>query len=142
MVELKTRVIWGYDMTNTSKTTLNTSIFSNKDRHQIPFGSRLLSINSWHSMFLLKILSSVLKPLLWKESKCLLFWSLHSNHMKYNNLTKILKKKLKAWSSLTGDPFVCSPHSVLEDTGAYRFRPQCLPLFNRRRHREYDTSRD
>ncbi|CAG2159904.1 unnamed protein product [Oppiella nova] len=62
------------------------------------------------------------------------------SHMKYNNLTKILKKKLKAWSALTGDPFVCSPHSVLEDTGAYRSRPQCLPLFNRRRHREYDTS--
>ncbi|CAG2118020.1 unnamed protein product, partial [Medioppia subpectinata] len=50
--------------------------------------------------------------------------------MKYNNFTKMLKKRLRGWMSATGDPFICSPHSVLEDTGEYKSKPKCLPLFN------------
>ena len=49
---------------------------------------------------------------------------------KYNKTTKKLIKRLKKWRTLTNDPFICSPHSVLENTGVYRTQPKCLPLYN------------
>ena len=54
--------------------------------------------------------------------------------MKYNQTTKKLMKKLKKWITLTNDPFICYPHSVLENTGLYKTRPKCLPLFNHKKH--------
>jgi len=41
-----------------------------------------------------------------------------------------LRKKLFAWQKATDDPWLCSPHSVLEDSGPFKHNSTCLPLFN------------
>ncbi len=41
-----------------------------------------------------------------------------------------LKRKLSKWRNLTDDPWICAPGAVLENTGIYRYAPQCLPLYN------------
>lgn len=43
---------------------------------------------------------------------------------------KILQEKLRKWQELTEDPWICSPHGVYENTGAYKNDPQCLSLEN------------
>ena len=40
-----------------------------------------------------------------------------------------LKQSLFDWQNRTRDPWLCSPSFVLEDKGAYKHRPSCLPLF-------------
>jgi len=52
------------------------------------------------------------------------------SEMKHHQITKRLKRSLRRWRIETNDPFICSPHSVLEDTGYYKSHPKCLPLFN------------
>lgn len=41
-----------------------------------------------------------------------------------------LKKRLSNWQNLTNDPWICSPHAVLENTGDFKNDPQCLSLDN------------
>ena len=41
-----------------------------------------------------------------------------------------LKSDLNIWLNVTKDPWICSPHGVLEDKGAYGSNPSCLPLYN------------
>lgn len=53
--------------------------------------------------------------------------------LKRKKVVANLKKQLREWRNATNDPFICYPHSVLEDTGLYKHRPQCLPLFNRKK---------
>ena len=62
------------------------------------------------------------------------------NSLKQNEVVKNLKKRLQEWRNITNDPFICYPHSVLEDTGVYKMRPQCRPLYNRRKRPTYQTS--
>ncbi len=50
--------------------------------------------------------------------------------LKHYKIIKELKNSLKKWRLETNDPFICSPHSVLENTGYYKLKPKCLPLFN------------
>lgn len=42
-----------------------------------------------------------------------------------------LKKQLNYWLNLTNDPFICSPHHVLEDAGNFKTNAKCLPLANK-----------
>ena len=37
---------------------------------------------------------------------------------------------LAGWQNRTADPWLCSPHSVLEESGAYSRHPACLKLDN------------
>lgn len=41
-----------------------------------------------------------------------------------------LKRKLLAWQNRTDDPWLCNPHGVLEDSGAFLHKPKCMPLYN------------
>lgn len=41
-----------------------------------------------------------------------------------------LQAKLFEWQNITYDPWICSPHSVLENKGVYKGNPQCLSLYN------------
>ncbi|XP_057667769.1 N-sulphoglucosamine sulphohydrolase [Diorhabda carinulata] len=41
-----------------------------------------------------------------------------------------LKEKLHKWQKETQDPWICSPHAVLEDEGSFKHNPQCLDLIN------------
>lgn len=41
-----------------------------------------------------------------------------------------LKLRLESWQRQTNDPWLCSPHSVLQDSGQYRVDPICMPLYN------------
>ena len=43
-----------------------------------------------------------------------------------------MKSALNAWQNATQDPWICSPHGVLEDKGSFKDNPQCLPLMNER----------
>lgn len=43
---------------------------------------------------------------------------------------KKLQDKLERWQWLTNDPWVCSPGGVLEDTGDFKKKPQCLSMEN------------
>merc|ERR1711892_484989 len=41
-----------------------------------------------------------------------------------------LQAQLQGWQNLTGDPWLCSPHGVRENTGQFRRNIQCMPLYN------------
>ena len=41
-----------------------------------------------------------------------------------------LQDALYAWQNSTGDPWICSPHAVLEDKGRFKNDARCLPLMN------------
>ncbi|VEN47968.1 unnamed protein product [Callosobruchus maculatus] len=43
---------------------------------------------------------------------------------------KILKNELMNWQKATSDPWLCAPHAVLEDKGAYKNNLQCMDLDN------------
>lgn len=47
---------------------------------------------------------------------------------KYKKLFETLKERLLNWQMDTKDPWRCSPHGVLEETGIYKENPQCLTL--------------
>lgn len=48
----------------------------------------------------------------------------------FKTIFKELKHKLFEWQSETEDPWICAPHAVLENKGAYKNNPQCMPLYN------------
>ncbi|XP_067937024.1 N-sulphoglucosamine sulphohydrolase-like [Watersipora subatra] len=48
----------------------------------------------------------------------------------YKEVGLELKAKLKAWQTLTSDPWRCAPTGVLQDAGQYKTCPTCMPLFN------------
>lgn len=52
------------------------------------------------------------------------------NKKKYKTILNSLRKKLYNWMTNTKDPWLCSPHAVLEDKGNYKNNMQCLSLFN------------
>ncbi|KAG5873577.1 hypothetical protein JTB14_004835 [Gonioctena quinquepunctata] len=41
-----------------------------------------------------------------------------------------LRKRLSEWQWKTNDPWICSPHAVLEDKGRFKNHPRCLDLDN------------
>lgn len=53
-----------------------------------------------------------------------------AHRTEYKDLLEMLKKTLLKWQKTTCDPWICSPGGVLENTGAYKHNPQCLPLYN------------
>ena len=48
----------------------------------------------------------------------------------YASVVKSLRKEMMTWQNVTADPWLCSPVGVLEDTGAYKSKPQCMSLYN------------
>ncbi|XP_970679.2 N-sulphoglucosamine sulphohydrolase isoform X1 [Tribolium castaneum] len=48
----------------------------------------------------------------------------------YKDIMQELEKRLSEWQNATSDPWICSPHSVLENKGDYAHNPQCMPLYN------------
>lgn len=48
----------------------------------------------------------------------------------YESILSKMKSVLRKWQIQTNDPWICSPDSVLENTGKYKKNPQCLPLYN------------
>jgi len=48
----------------------------------------------------------------------------------YQTVFEQLKTTLSNWQNRTKDPWICSPHAVLEDKGTFKNNPQCLPLYN------------
>lgn len=48
----------------------------------------------------------------------------------YKDIFIDLKKQLLEWQAKTSDPWLCSPHDVLEDSGFFKHQPACLPLYN------------
>ncbi|KAJ8953938.1 hypothetical protein NQ318_019178 [Aromia moschata] len=56
-----------------------------------------------------------------------------NNIVKKNSSMEIfqeLKKRLNEWQKATNDPWLCAPHAVFENKGAYKDSPQCLDLDN------------
>ncbi|ELU04725.1 hypothetical protein CAPTEDRAFT_155123 [Capitella teleta] len=49
---------------------------------------------------------------------------------KYSDIFKGLNDQLNDWQNATADPWICSPVGVLEDAGAYKQHPVCMPLLN------------
>lgn len=49
---------------------------------------------------------------------------------RYQPILASLQSALINWQNLTGDPWICSPHAVLENTGHYKRDMQCLQLDN------------
>lgn len=48
----------------------------------------------------------------------------------YSAVADRLKRKLSNWRNRTADPWICAPHAVLEDRGAHKYNPECMPLYN------------
>ncbi|XP_076058197.1 N-sulfoglucosamine sulfohydrolase [Oratosquilla oratoria] len=48
----------------------------------------------------------------------------------YSRVFKSLQARLKSWQNDTYDPWICAPHSVLQDSGAYAHNHQCMPLYD------------
>jgi len=51
-----------------------------------------------------------------------------ANKDSYQTIFRRLKEDLFEWQNRTGDPWLCSPGSVLENKGIYKHRPSCLSL--------------
>lgn len=49
----------------------------------------------------------------------------HSSKM-YENIFHSLRKQLIGWQNYTNDPWICAPYGVLEDSGNYKYNPQCF----------------
>ncbi|GLG95223.1 Methylglutaconyl-CoA hydratase, mitochondrial [Gryllus bimaculatus] len=48
----------------------------------------------------------------------------------YKAVLTDLKQQLTQWQVKTLDPWICSPHGVLENQGLFKDHPSCLPLHN------------
>lgn len=48
----------------------------------------------------------------------------------YQHIVQSLKSELLTWQNTTSDPWLCSPHAVLENSGNHKFEPFCLKLYN------------
>lgn len=71
-------------------------------------------------------------------------WELYDLERDPNELSNIAKNETYApvlsqlqqllfkWQQTTQDPWICAPHSVLEDSGSFKKDPKCLPLLNER----------
>lgn len=46
----------------------------------------------------------------------------------YQTVLSRLQARLQAWQWRTDDPWVCSPHGVLQSAGPHRQQPICMPL--------------
>jgi len=46
----------------------------------------------------------------------------------YKEVFETLKTTLFEWQNQTSDPWICAPDGVLEDKGAFKDRPTCMPL--------------
>lgn len=53
-----------------------------------------------------------------------------ANKNSSKEIFKTLQKSLYLWLNKTKDPWICSPHAVLENSGYYTNNPQCLSLLN------------
>ncbi|XP_074647623.1 N-sulfoglucosamine sulfohydrolase-like [Tubulanus polymorphus] len=49
---------------------------------------------------------------------------------RYTKILATLQTELKMWQLKTSDPWICAPSGVLENSGAYKHDPQCMPLYN------------
>jgi len=49
---------------------------------------------------------------------------------KYQAVISSLAGLLSKWQKETSDPWLCSPHAVLEQSGAQKGHPQCMQLYN------------
>lgn len=48
----------------------------------------------------------------------------------YDKIFRYLKRRLLQWQNETSDPWLCSPHGVLQDSGIFKNRHACFPLYN------------
>ncbi|XP_026696709.2 N-sulfoglucosamine sulfohydrolase-like [Ciona intestinalis] len=48
----------------------------------------------------------------------------------YHNILTDMQTLLQQWQNTTWDPWRCAPGGVLQDSGAYKLNPTCLPLLN------------
>ncbi|KAL7641218.1 UNVERIFIED_CONTAM: hypothetical protein RMT77_008356 [Armadillidium vulgare] len=48
----------------------------------------------------------------------------------YRKVFDKLKSKLFEWQKNTSDPWLCSPHGVLQDSGPHKLDHECFPLYN------------
>ncbi len=48
----------------------------------------------------------------------------------YLRVFKTLKSSLFAWQNVTNDPWRCAPYGVLQDSGAFKAKPQCFSMHN------------
>ncbi|CAJ1099367.1 N-sulphoglucosamine sulphohydrolase [Octopus vulgaris] len=48
----------------------------------------------------------------------------------YRTTLNSLKSLLHHWQNVTADPWICGPGAVLENSGYYKYQPQCMPLDN------------
>ena len=53
-----------------------------------------------------------------------------ANESPYKGKLESLQSKLYQWMNATYDPWICAPWGVLENSGAYKHNPQCMPLDN------------
>ncbi|KAG0721413.1 N-sulfoglucosamine sulfohydrolase [Chionoecetes opilio] len=49
---------------------------------------------------------------------------------RYAKTLATLQARLRAWQVATQDPWRCGAGAVLEDMGAFKQHPACLPLYN------------
>ncbi|XP_055375304.1 N-sulphoglucosamine sulphohydrolase, partial [Condylostylus longicornis] len=54
-------------------------------------------------------------------------WNL-AGKSKFKDIRKNLEKRLMDWQIKTNDPWRCSPHAVLEESGPWKKNPACLTL--------------
>lgn len=52
-----------------------------------------------------------------------------AGNMRYKVVLSRLQRYLKHWQNITDDPWVCSPGGVLQDSGSYAHRHQCMQLY-------------
>ena len=55
---------------------------------------------------------------------------INENVFLFQDIFDKLRLELYKWQKETNDPWLCSPHSVLEDKGFFKDHAQCMPLFN------------
>ncbi|KAK5641207.1 hypothetical protein RI129_009754 [Pyrocoelia pectoralis] len=48
----------------------------------------------------------------------------------YKKILQELQEKLANWQKVTNDPWLCAPHSVLENIGEFKNDPKCMGLDN------------
>ena len=49
---------------------------------------------------------------------------------RYQSVLVSLQDQLTGWQNLTGDPWLCSPHAVLENSGDFKREMKCMGLDN------------
>ena len=49
---------------------------------------------------------------------------------KFASILADMKQDLFSWQNMTGDPWICSPWGVLENSGPYKYTPTCMSFDN------------